>query len=104
MPCTCTIEDGKEERMSVDLAVARRRAHQSFDAMWKRKAHLNGWSHDKARAKAYAWLANRLGITGDSAHMSKMDSEMCSRVVGVCTHADWVFDPHVPQSESGEGG
>lgn len=58
-----------DERRAVKLA--RIRAHEEFDKLWKR-----GYM---SRGKAYAWLARELGR--DEVHMAWMDEDECARVV-----------------------
>jgi ssDNA-binding Zn-finger/Zn-ribbon topoisomerase 1 len=54
---------------------ARRRAHKVFDQLWT----VHGWK----RAAAYAWMAKRLGLTKEEAHIGRLDREQCERLVEI---------------------
>lgn len=64
------------------LADARTRAlriqaHDAFDPLWRGKGRGK-------RGKAYAWLAEQLGVPEAQAHMGGMSAEMCERVIALC--------------------
>ena len=59
---------------------ARKMAHRRFDPIWKSKKQGRG----KARSKAYAWLAEELGITPAGCHIGLFDVETCVRVIEIC--------------------
>jgi hypothetical protein len=61
---------------NAELRAARRRAHDAFDALWRRKR--------SSRSNAYAWLARELGIRVEETHIGMFDVAMCERVVDVC--------------------
>lgn len=63
---------------NAELRRAKQRAHASFDPIWK-----NGHA---SRKKAYAVLAEKLGIPVEDCHIGMFDVEMCERVVSIC---DW---------------
>lgn len=52
---------------------ARIEAHEVFDALWK--------GHRMTRERAYAWMAERLGLTAEEAHIGRFDIEQCKRLV-----------------------
>ena len=58
------------------LRQAKMRAHAAFDPLWKELG--------LRRRKAYAKLADALGIPVDDCHIGMFDEAMCARVVAVC--------------------
>lgn len=59
----------------VQVLHARRKAHESFDRIWK-----DGYM---TRTQAYKWLARRLRMTEEDCHISKMGERTAKRVVAV---------------------
>lgn len=59
-----------------DLRHWKQRAHAAFDPMWKQGNYT--------RNKAYAWLAEQLGLTKDECHIGMFDIYMCQKVIEVC--------------------
>lgn len=55
---------------NADLRKAKMAAHAAFDP--------------SARAEAYQWLAEALGISRDDCHIGMFDVETCKRVVLLC--------------------
>lgn len=55
--------------------------HRFFDPLWQEGSFGKG--QDK-RTKAYAWLAEKLGITADRCHIGMFDLETCRRVQALC--------------------
>jgi len=51
------------------LRAAKIGAHAAFDMIWKSKK--------MKRSAAYAWIAEKLGITSAEAHIGMMDLEQC---------------------------
>lgn len=69
----------------------RTEAHRYFDHLWHRK--LGDLSPQKrrlgvtlkaARAAAYEWLGQRLGMTRAECHIGLFDAEQCREVIAVC--------------------
>jgi hypothetical protein len=60
-----------------ELRKLRNMAHGVFDPLWMYK-------HFQTRKKAYAWLAEQLGIPVDDCHMACFDEEQCRRVIALC--------------------
>jgi hypothetical protein len=56
------------------LRLARRLAHEAFDATWKGK-------HRSVRSRAYAKLARQLKLDGSECHIGLFTLEQCARVV-----------------------
>ena len=52
-------------------------AHAAFDPMWD--CRVTG-----SRKKAYAWLANEMGMTKDRCHIGMMDVEQCKWIIDLC--------------------
>lgn len=79
-PCDAYVgcHDGTPEPLgtpaNAELRKARSRAHGEFDVIWK-EARL------MSRGDAYAWLANKLGISIDGCHIGRFDLATCERVV-----------------------
>jgi|WetSurMetagenome_2_1015567.scaffolds.fasta_scaffold1201624_2 hypothetical protein len=61
---------------NAELRQARSNAHAWFDRIWQ--------AREMSRSKAYAWLAKRLGLPVEKAHIGMFDAEMCRRVVEAC--------------------
>lgn len=58
---------------------ARVRAHEAFDALWK--------VYGMGRTAAYRWLASRLGLPRERAHISQLTRNDCARVVAIVDKA-----------------
>ncbi len=54
---------------NAELREARSEVHKEFDPIW----------HYMPRKKAYAWLANELGIDVNSCHIAMFDLAMCKK-------------------------
>lgn len=65
------------------LRKLKRRAHAAFDPIWKQKF--------MPRRKAYAWLAEQLGIEPKDCHIGLMNDEQCALVETVCRR--WMETP-----------
>jgi hypothetical protein len=52
---------------------ARKAAHAAFDPIW-----MEG---DMSRRKAYAWLAQSLGLSVEETHIGVFNVETCQRVI-----------------------
>lgn len=63
---------------------ARADAHAAFDPLIARKMAKDKIAKGKARAAAYKWLAESLGIPGPACHIAHMDAAACARVVALC--------------------
>ena len=59
-----------------ELRLAKHRAHEHFDRLWKEKKHTR-WH----RGKAYRWLSRQLDIPFEYTHIGMFDKEMCEKVV-----------------------
>lgn len=66
-----------------ELREAKKEAHFYFDKLWRAKI-LTGYSKNKARGKAYQWLARELEIPAPETHIGWFDIDMCKRVVEIC--------------------
>lgn len=55
------------------LREAKKRAHEAFDQIWKKKI--------MSRTAAYAWLSRRLGIPKKYTHIGMFNVETCSKVI-----------------------
>lgn len=61
---------------NAELRQAKSAAHAAFDPLWK--------SRKMRRNKAYAWLAERLGVSRENCHIGMFDVDQCRRVVREC--------------------
>jgi hypothetical protein len=66
--------------VDAETHTARQYAHRVFDGLWQKEG--------VSRSKAYALLAEELGLTRDECHMKLMDKETAQRVPAA-THAIW---------------
>lgn len=69
---------------NAELRTAKIRAHDAFDPIWRYLVERHGYSKGFARHKAYEWLAERMGLTIETAHIGMFDVAQCDRVVEVC--------------------
>lgn len=58
------------------LRLKRIETHQAFDALWKRK-HMS-------RTAAYKWLARKMRLSEESAHIGGFEMDQCQRVIELC--------------------
>ena len=58
---------------NAELRAAKSRAHAAFDPLWR--------GGPMFRPKAYAWLAEALGIERSECHIGEFDVAQCDRVV-----------------------
>lgn len=92
-PCDAHVgcHPGKTEPLgslaNLALRRARTRAHDAFDPVWKRLADERGWRLAKARAVAYNWLAEQMGMRRGECHIGWMDEEQCEAVELYCQRA-----------------
>jgi hypothetical protein len=63
---------------------ARVRAHQVFDPFWR--------DGRQTRAEAYAWLAEKLGLTSAQAHIGRLTLAQCNQVIQLCEERKKVDD------------
>lgn len=59
---------------------ARMRAHDHFDAIWKR-------GFVSSRGEAYAWMQKALGLAKDEAHMALFDTPRCEALISAVKKA-----------------
>jgi len=58
-----------------ELRRLKQAAHHAFDPLWK--------TGDMDRRDAYAWLAEKMGISVENCHIGMMDEGQCKSVVEV---------------------
>lgn len=86
VPCDARVgcHDGTTKPLgrlaNAELRQAKMAAHAAFDPLWQRWKALTGLP----RSKAYAWLAQQLGIPHKDCHIGMFDVDQCERVVQVC--------------------
>lgn len=61
-----------------ELRKWKRAAHSAFDPLWKH-GRFKGY-----RNVAYAWLAKRMGLPAQSAHIGMFDVDECKKVIKIC--------------------
>lgn len=66
----------------------RKVAHEVFDKLWNTAPRDE---QQDARLAAYKWLADRLGIDRDDAHIGKFDVEACDRVIELVGSKGWPY-------------
>lgn len=64
---------------NAELRKAKIAAHGAFDQLWR--------SHGMSRADSYKWLAERLNVPVEEAHIGLFDVETCHQVVELCRAA-----------------
>lgn len=67
---------------NAELRRLKMQAHAAFDPIWK-----NDPNPGQARARAYQWLGERMGLKKDRMHIGKLDEAQCRRVVDLCNTA-----------------
>lgn len=66
------------------LRKLRMRGHQAFDRIWQAKMRLQGIGKGRARAAAYAWLGEQLGVAPADCHFAHFHADMCRRAIALC--------------------
>lgn len=69
------------------LRTAKQAAHAVFDPIWQAEAEA-GTPRGQARNRAYAWLAEKLGIARERCHIGMFDVETCYEVVKICKNRE----------------
>lgn len=79
----CHRASGKPKGTMAERALreARKRAHASFDPLWR--------DGKLSRHEAYAWLSSEMGVEPNQCHIGLFDVEQCQRVVDLCNRG-WV--------------
>lgn len=67
---------------NAELRACRRKAHGMFDRIWRRR-----WM---SRSKAYAWLAEQMGLTLEETHIGMFSVEQCRQVIDLCTQFEHI--------------
>lgn len=68
-----------------ELRQSKSKAHQMFDALWRKKMATTGLSKKVCRGLAYAWLSKQTGIDPDRCHIGMMDVDQCRKVAAACS-------------------
>jgi hypothetical protein len=88
--------DGKPLGIPADQATkqARIRAHAALDPLWQEAVAIVDYGaldrrgrravRQRARVRAYAWLAKQLDMDLDACHIGRFDKATCNRVVELC--------------------
>jgi hypothetical protein len=67
-----------------NLRYHKKMAHKYFDNLWQRKMKKTKIRKGHARAKAYKWLAEELGIDSKFAHIGMFNVKLCKKVQSLC--------------------
>ena len=69
------IEDGyvKGEQSTKELRNLRKKAHDAFDDIWK--------SGSMERGEAYLWLAKKMDLPEEDAHIANFNIKQCEEVI-----------------------
>jgi hypothetical protein len=76
-----------------ELRQWKRRAHDAFDPLWRRKAEKLrredpavsfNRARKEARRLAYQWLSGQLGLSRGDCHIGEFGVTLCRRVVELC--------------------
>ena len=54
------------------------KAHESFDQLWKDR---KGRRAVMRRGQAYVWMREAMGLSEEDAHISRMNSEQCQKLI-----------------------
>lgn len=68
-----------------ELRLAKVKAHDAFDPLWKRKMYKEKCSKSHSRKAGYKWLAQQLNISAHECHIGMFSVEQCMQVVQVCS-------------------
>jgi hypothetical protein len=96
-----TLPDRQPILVAQSVLIARAQAHDAFDPLWRDAIHLpcheavmrgRGPAARKARCRiansarrrAYAWLAEQMGLDRDEAHIRFFNQWQCQRVIDLC--------------------
>lgn len=58
------------------LRLKRIETHQVFDSFWKQR-HMS-------RTAAYKWLAKKMNLTAETAHIGGFEMDQCQKVIDLC--------------------
>jgi hypothetical protein len=67
-----------------ELRELKKAAHSWFDPLWRKKVE-QGFPKQKARGKAYKWLAQQMGIEPKDCHIGMFDENSCRLVIEICS-------------------
>lgn len=67
-----------------ELRKLRKKAHELFDPLWRKKAFRDNCSLNIARNKGYTWLSEQLGIPRKFTHIGMLNKEQCLKVISLC--------------------
>lgn len=78
-------DNGSPLGTPIDTAgrVARKRAHAAFDRIWQEKS--------LSRSDAYKWMQQRMNLTSEEAHISRLSAEQCEHLIALA-HRDFPGD------------
>lgn len=69
-----------------ELRVAKMKAHEAFDQLWKRKKAnaVSVYGRKNARSLAYKWLSKQMGTAPILTHIGMFNLDQCKKVVQIC--------------------
>jgi hypothetical protein len=68
-----------------ELRICKKKAHNVFDPMWRKKMELENISKYEARTLGYKWLSKEMGIESKFCHIGMMNVEQCREVIKICS-------------------
>lgn len=63
---------------------ARIAAHAAFDPIWKAKSTATGLDMNECRSRAYRWLGQEMGLSGEEMHIGYLTEAQCKVVIALC--------------------
>lgn len=66
------------------LRELKKAAHAAFDPLWM-KGRMK-------RDEAYTWLADRMGLSYNNAHIGLFDAAQCRQVIQICNERSAIYD------------
>lgn len=69
---------------NAELRKLRNEAHAVFDPIWLEPEWETLKERSRIRRKAYAWLAQSMGLTVDECHIAMFNEDQCKLVIKLC--------------------
>lgn len=77
---------------NAELRAAKREAHAAMDAVMGGRIRGNKRKAKRVKDKAFAWLAEQMGIPFAQSCIGLFDVELCNRAVEVCERDGFSFE------------
>ncbi len=69
---------------NAELRKWKNRAHEVFDALWRKSAFDKRTSFSAARSRGYQWLSQQMKLPPEQTHIGMFDVKQCQTVVRLC--------------------